>query len=427
MPFFQYQATDKHGRQVGGTLQAASLDEASRALAVQGFQVSSLVDPSLIANSPVARPIPQERPSPVQMRSPSKAAMGEPRKTKYTKDAEVYFLFSQLASYAKSGINPAQAFTEIASKQQRDDLKEALLFTASRVGEGGSIADCLAMYPYLFPPHAVGAVRAGETGGYLPEAFESVAKQADDSRRMRRWMVWLGWFAVGIPPVIPVGRALFKAVLGSWSVQDATGGTAPVASTVAAGFVKEITGPLGIVSLIVFATFATVALLWQTMKFRALRHRFALKLPTIGRRARAEAFASFTWHLGKLSHAAVPPRNAFQLAAETVPNLEIRGALEREGNRMTDRTKLSDALHGTKMLPYELAAMVQTGEVTGDVAGQLFNGARAQTEEFEHQSKYLTQRVGCWMSLLFFLVGPMVVMWLYRDFLLGLFDIFSQE
>ena len=434
MPFFQYQATDRRGLPVQGTVQANSLDEANRALAQQGYQVHGIRQPGSVTataptQTPPARPVSaSEQPLSRPVQVPARQARQEPiRKTRYSKESDLFFIFSQLSSYFKAGINPAQAFKEIGDKQRREDFREALLLVASRTGEGSSIADTLALYPYLFPPHVVGAVRSGETGGYLPEAMDGVAAQADSSRKMRRWMIWLGWFAIGIPPVIPIGKALFNAVLGSWKVQEQTGGTAPVAQTVLSGFLRELSGPLGILSLIVLAVFVAGAFVWQTVAFRELRHRLALMVPTIGKRAKAESFAAFTWTLSQLSRSGVSPRQSYLLAMETVPNLHIRNLLAEQGRQMTDRTKLSDALHATQMLPYELSAMVQTGEVTGDVAGQLMHGAIAQREEFEHQSKNLIQRVGCWMALLFFMVGPLVLMWLYRDFLLGLFDVFGQE
>ncbi|MBC8063785.1 MAG: type II secretion system F family protein [Chlorobia bacterium] len=425
MPFFQYQATDKQGNPIQGTVQAGTLDEANRALALQGFKVTGLRDPSVIAAPSVQTMAPPrslsfERPgvpAPVRVNSPTARPLGEARKTRYSQDKDIYFIFSQLAAYFKSGINPAQAFTEIGSKQQREDIKEAMLFVASRVGEGSGIADLLALYPFLFAPHVVGAVRAGEMGGYLPEALENIAAQADSSRKMRRWMVWLGLFAIGIPPVVPIGMALFNSVIASWDAQEASGGTAPVAATVGRGFVQELLGSLGVYSLIVFILFVVLAFSWQSMWFRRFRHKLALMIPTIGKRARAEGFAAFTWNLSNLAKAGIAPRQSFQLASETVPNLDIRLALENQWRHMNDQTKLSEALEGTKMLPHELSAMVQTGEVTGDVAGQLLNGARAQQQEFEHQDKNVKTRVGCWMLLLFFLVGPVLVAFLYGDFL----------
>jgi type II secretory pathway component PulF len=428
MPFFQYQATDRQGNPIQGTVQAGSLDEANRALAHQGFRVTSLRDPNVMAAPTTHAAAPPrtatfERPgapAPIRVNTPTARPLGEPRKTRYSQDKDIYFIFSQLASYFKSGINPAQAFTEIGSKQPRQDIKESLLLVASRVGEGSGIADILALYPYLYAPHVVGTIRAGEVGGYLPEAAENIAAQADSSRKMRRWMLWLGVCAAGIPPAIPIGQALFNGVLRSWDKQEATGGQANPMAALGEGFIKEITGPIGIFWLIGMILFVILLFCWQAMWMRRLRHKLALMIPTIGKRNRAESFAAFTWNLSNLSRAAIPPRQAFNLATQTVPNQKIRQALEEQGRQMTDQTKLSEALHGTKLLPYELAAMVQTGEVTGDVAGQLLQGAKAQQQELDHQHNQTKMRVGCWVALLGVCVGPLVIMWLYRDFMLGL-------
>ncbi len=430
MPFFQYQATDKQGNPIQGTVQAGSLDEANRALALQGFKVTGLRDPNIVAPAPPRQSPIIERPgvpAPIRVNTPMARPLGEPKKTRYSQDKDIYFIFSQLSAYFKSGVNPAQAFTEIASKQPRQDIKESLMLVASRVGEGSGIADILSLYPYLYPPHVVGAIRAGETGGYLPEAAENVAAQADSSRKMRRLMVFLGICAIGIPPAIPIGQALLNGVLRSWDAQEATGGQAPVAGTLWSGFVKEITGPLGITWLIAFVLFVILAFAWQSMRVRRIRHRLALAAPAFGKRSKAESFAAFTWNLSNLSKAAVPPREAYNLAAKTVPNQHIREALEAQGRQMTDKTKLSEALAGTKLLPYELGAMVQTGELTGDVAGQLLNGARAQQQEFESQNRYAKIRVGVWVVMLGTCIAPLVFTWLYRDFLLELINKLTGE
>jgi type II secretory pathway component PulF len=428
MPFFQYLATDRQGNSVQGTLQAATFDEASRALVRQGFQVTSLRDPGQMAGPPVqpAPPMEVRNRAPVQIQSLANRPEPAPVKTRYTKDADIYFLFNQLASYFKAGINPAKAFADIGAKQKRQDIREALQYISARTTEGGSIADHMERYPYLFPPHVVGTVRAGETGGYLPEAMDSIAHQADASRKLRRLMAFLGWTALGIPPIIPLGKAFFNAVLSTWKVQDASGGTAPVAPALWKGFVEQMTTPFFFLWMVAFAVFVVFAFVWQSLKVRLARHRMALSVPAIGKRAKAESYSAFTWNLANLSRAAIPPRQAFVLAADTVPNQHLRERLQEQGRRMTDQTKLSDALEATNLMPYELSMMVQTGEVTGDVAGQLFQSAQAQQEEFEHRDRDVKSRVGCWMLLLFFAVGPAVLFWLYRDYLLGLFDVLAE-
>jgi general secretion pathway protein F len=431
MPFFQYLATDRQGNAVQGTLQAATFDEASRALMRQGFQVTSLRDPNQMAQ-PSAYVPPQvevrhQSPAPIQIHGPASQSVGEPVKTRFTKEADIYFLFNQLSAYFKAGINPAQAFNEIGKNQRREDIRDAMLYIGARVTEGGSIADHMARYPYLFPPHVVGTVRAGETGGYLPEAMDSIANQADSSRKMRKLAIWLGWTAIGIPPIVPLGQAFFNAVLGTWGAQEASGGTTPVFPELVRELAKQIASPFFIGWMVSFVLFVVAAYVWQSLKVRQLRHRLILGVPAIGNRAKAESFTAFTWNLANLSRAAIPPRHAFLLATDTVPNVHVRERLALQGARMSDKTKLSDALEATGMLPFEVHAMVQTGEVTGDVAGQLFQGAQSQKEEFDYRDREVKNRIGCWMALLFFAVGPFVLFWLYRDYLLGLFKVILGE
>jgi type II secretory pathway component PulF len=273
----------------------------------------------------------------------------------------------------------------------------------------------------------VGAIRAGETGGYLPEAAENIAAQADSSRKMRRWMIWLGLTAAGIPPAIPIGQALLNSVLKSWDVQEATGGQAPVAQTVWQGLLREFASPFFITWMVALALFVVLLFFWQSMGMRRLRHKLALLVPTIGKRAKAESFAAFTWNLSNLAKAGISPRQSYLLAMETVPNARIRDALADQGLRMTDQTKLSEALHRTNLLPHEVSAMVQTGEITGDVAGQLFQVAKAQQDELDHQHKNTKVRVGVWVAMLGLCGAPLAFFWLYRDFMLGLIQKLTGE
>lgn len=346
--------------------------------------------------------------------------MDTPRKTPYSKEAEIYFVTSQLASYFKAGIAANRALKEVGDKQRNPHLKEALHLAAARATEGSNLASTFALYPYLFPRYVVGGIRAGETGGYLPEALQRVADQADSSRKMRRWMVWLGWAVVGLPPIIPIGKAFFNSVLSTWKVQDESGGTAPVGPALWSGFVQELSSPYMIAWLIACVLFVGAVFVWQSMRFRPLRQRMVLGVPAVGKRARSESFANFTWHLANLSHAAISPRQAYLLAADTAPNDHVYEKLMSEGRRMTDQSKLSETLERTGLLPWELSAMVQTGETTGDVAGQLFAGAQSQQEELVQRDRDVKNRVMLWMFLVVFVIAPVVVIYVYGDFLQGL-------
>ena len=99
-----------------------------------------------------------------------------------------------------------------------------------------------------------------------------------------------------------------------------------------------------------------------------------------------------------------------------MPNQAIRASLLDQGHKMTEQTKLSEALFNTRMLPEEYAPMVQTGEITGDIPGQLMNASRMSQEDYTFQDKASKGRIGCWILLLTFGVGMLLIYAMYGQF-----------
>lgn len=427
MPFFQYTATNSQGQQIQGSVQAGSLDEANRALTLQGFRVAQIHDARQapvaaapippVAQAPSLRsepPRPQTS-APVRVNMPAAKPLGHPVKTKLGTDKDTYFYFAQLAGYLRTGINPSQAFADVGNRTRRDDYREAFQRVSKNVIEGGSIADTLSLYPYLFPPHVAGTVRAGEVGGYLPDALQAISDQADSSRKFRRWFVWLGLAALSVIVCYPILKVFFDGALKTWDAQEKAGGMAPGMKTYTSEMwtVLKWVGPITLIAAIIGIV---LGFIWQSMRFRETRHRLALMVPTVRKRAKSESFAAFAWHLSNLAHAGIPPNRAWELASDTVPNQAIRESLIEQQGRMTEHTKLSEALFNTRMLPDEYAPMVQTGEITGDVPGQLMQASKMSQDEFALQDKASKARIGCWILILTFGVGMLLIYAMYGQF-----------
>jgi len=426
MPFFQYTATNSQGQQIQGSVQAGSLDEANRALSLQGFRVAQIFDARQAPAQTIAAPMPptlraeaarpQQAPPPTRVNMPAPKPMGHPVKTKLGTDKDNYFLFSQIAGYLNTGINPSQAFNDVAMRIRREDYRQAFQRVSRDVAEGGSIADTLSLYPYLFPAHVAGTIRAGEVGGYLPEAVSAISDQADSSRKLRRWFVWLGLAALSVIVCYPILKIVFDGTLRTWDAQEKAGGTAPGTATFMQEMWVVLKWPVGPITLIVAIICVILAFVWQSMRFTELRHRLALSVPTVRKRTKAESFAAFAWHMSNLSRTGIAPLRTWMLAADTVPNQAIRASLLDQGHKMTEQTKLSEALFNTRMLPEEYAPMVQTGEITGDIPGQLMNASRMSQEDFTFQDKASKGRIGCWILLLTFGVGMLLIYAMYGQF-----------
>lgn len=413
MRFFSYRAIDSRGSTAEGTIQAASADDARRLLTGGGLKVVGLHEVGGAAPRPAATPAPRGAPAPgtapsvrPQTNRPvstpvvSAAAQAPVKQTVRTlmgTDKERFFLFSQLAAAYRAGITPYQALQEI-SRRTAQKYQPALIYAADRVRDGGSLADALEPYVDLFPDHAIGCVRAGETGGFVPEALEEVSRQAEEAHKFKRWFFWIWFLAVNALLSIPGMWMTTRGMLRGWEIIDAKGGetNGPAFKEVFTGFYQSFTGIWGWLTL---AFFIEVALLYwylRSRRTRPFRHRMGMLIPTFGRRAKHEGFARFSWAMSRVSRGGTPPARAWQLAVETVPNMTLREPLLDISRRLHGNEKLSDIVASARLFPDEYVPIIATAEYTGDIPGALDNLSRASGGEFFAAQNYAKARGGCW-------------------------------
>jgi len=97
--------------------------------------------------------------------------------------ADVAEGISNLASLLEAGL-PLDRSLEIAARSAgRADVAAALSEAREEIRAGGRFADALHRHPRLFPPVAVGLIRAADRGGHLPEAIRRVADTWNETRR----------------------------------------------------------------------------------------------------------------------------------------------------------------------------------------------------------------------------------------------------
>ena len=401
MPSFRYIASDQRGQAAEGYVDAASLTEAAKLVAARGLRVSQVVAAAPPARQTAAAPAsPKLAPAPAPpTAAPAQAGHHPLVRTRRGSDKSLFFIFSQLAAYARSGVNPMQAAADLSSRIRHPGYAQALGDLAGMAREGGRMSDVFARYPDLFPPHVAGTVRTGEEAGALPESLERVARQADASHKLGRLVRWLGVLALMVVLMTPLGIAAAKGGVASWDMQELTGGQAPGFQN----FLAEV-GKVFVWLLPVCAGLFLVAWLlrlsWMSLSNQERRHSALLRIPTIGKRAKVESVAAFGWALAALARTGMSPRMSWDTAASAVPNLEVRRRLEEVGIRMGHGTKLSDALAATNLLPEEYGMVVETGEMTGGISAALQDANRMTEQELASLETRARARMGCWMLLI---------------------------
>lgn len=390
MPLFHYKGTDRDGHAIDGNLQAADLDQAAYLLRERGYRLSALQ--ALGDFAPVPPPIDLASPQALPVSSPTSTTVTV--STQPASDKDRYFVFAQLAEQIRAGISPAEACKTVAQHLYHEGLKQSLLEMARGAEHGQALSDRMARYPDLYPAGAVGMVRAGEMGGFLPDALLEVSEHAGRAHKFKRsfWYVWL----IGINAVISIPLVLLvtRAMLATWRAMDGT--TASYGDALRQSYLQKLLWPWGPLAVLAIGGTFYLRSLLGSRRFEAFRHRLGLRWPVFGARARHESVSAFTQTLSRLSRAGLSPARSWSLAADAVPNLEMREKLIETGRRMGDGSKLSDAAHASGLFPQEYASILATGEMIGDVPGALQRLADVSRGEYEAAQTYAKVRGGCW-------------------------------
>lgn len=425
MPQFRYRALNSQGHELEGTLSATDANAAVVQLSRQGLRLKSIEEGvSAVQASPpvVARPVPAQaqpyRPvaSAAQRQQPSAGpAFGEKPSRRATYNDRQFF-FAQLGGLLRSGISPADALHTILARSNQDKFRNEFNDMAAMCAGGMSLSDAMAHYPNMFPRGVVGAVRAGETGGYLPDACESLSIQQKETRRIFNMfsilMIALPWtlFLTYLAAVIAFGiDKAFQPLLDN-----------PQGGTFEEGVSGALKGFVTVLFLLTVASGIAMYFLGRSRRFRAFRHRVGIAMPMFKRRALNENLSHFSYHLGKLAKSGLSPFASWRLAAQAVPNEAYSARLMQMSENLSEQTRLSELLYRSKLFPHETAQLVQTGEMTGDLPGALDQVMEFGREREKQANLYIGMKAGCWTLLVFTVGGMVVLMVMYVTYLMNL-------
>jgi len=405
MPFYLYSAFDAAGKQLEGTIQAQTANEALHSLITRGFKKPRIVGEKSAAVPSVAparqvAPISQAT-SHVQINVPVAAPAPHIHRSRKSSDRERFFLFAQIADQLRAGINPAQTFGELARTYKQQKFRQSLAMVANAAAEGRPISDVLALWPDLYPDHVVGLIRAGETGGFLPDAAATVSEQAFNAHKFKRfhWWIWLvAVNSIAIPMVFMLRHSMLAMFDAASAAPDERTGTRDVYAAMGKTFLWWLPILIGLVVVALVLRY-----IFSTRGVRKFRHEVGLRMPILGGRARNESVTVFTWVLSKLAKSGVPPNRSWQLAVDSVPNIAMQERLRRAGVMMNEGSRLSDVVFGSNLFPEEYAPAIATGELTGDISGALDRLSQVSKTEFDAgtvKSKAFTGSLGCTAMLI---------------------------
>jgi general secretion pathway protein F len=378
MPAFAYQALDATGKTQRGVLQGDT------ARAVRG----SLRERGL---SPLSVEEVRER---AARRRGAFSSRG-------LSAVQLALLTRQLSTLIGAGLPIDEALAALSEQAENERQRGLTMSLRARVMEGASLAQALGDFPESFPEIFRATVAAGEQSGRLESVLDRLADYAEARDALKQKML----AALAYPLLLSLVAIAVVTGLLTWVVPQIVGvfqnlhQTLPLATRVLIG-VSEFLRSWGwaILALLVMAVVAVrVALRSEAMRRRW--HGWLLRLPLVGRLARAANTARATRTLALLAGSAVPLLDALGIAAQVVPNLPMREALKRAAFKVREGSAFSRALGESGLFPPVALRLIASGERSGELPRMLEEAALQQQRELDR-----------WLTALTAVLGPAVIL-----------------
>jgi len=237
----------------------------------------------------------------------------------------------QMATMISAGLSLLRALSILSAQTENKKLAGILQRVTVDVENGGSLSDAFAKHPVDFPPLMINMIRAGETGGFLEGALESLAVNYEKESKLRSAiksamaypvMVLIMSFVAVILMllfIVPVFRDMF----------DGLGGSLPVPTQVLVTISENMWWITPLLAIAIIAG----SVWWRANKntdaLRRVMDPLKLKMPVFGQLVRKIAIARFTRNFANMISGGVPILTSLNVVGETSGNWVIAQATQR--------------------------------------------------------------------------------------------------
>jgi type IV pilus assembly protein PilC len=244
----------------------------------------------------------------------------------------------------------------------------------------------------VFPALMVDMVRAAEVSGdldaVLGQAGRHIEREAAARRRIRAAMTYPA-VVLAMAMLIAVGMVAFVMPQFRDLFREYHAGL-PAAVRLMLGVSDALRDHAVMIALGALVAVLVLGRVLRTDSGGMARDRLVLRLPLVGRMARAAAVERFCRTLSDMLVAGVPITQIFPVIIATTGNRVYRRALRDVAAQMTVGDGFSRPLRSTGLFPPMVTQMIRVGEETGTLDVHLAEASQMYGEELEYRIKRLT-------------------------------------
>jgi type IV pilus assembly protein PilC len=361
MAKYGYEAINKAGKEVKGSMDATNEDEVKSKLRGQGLTVVSIKSQNILTQD-------------IDLQ-----IGGYPS----TRDLSV--MCRQFVSMNKAGVTIMETLRMLCEQTENKRLKDALNEVRIGIEKGDTLAQALSEHPKIFPSLMINMVAAGEASGTLHIALERVSTQLEKSSKTQALVKKAMIYPIAILIVsLMVTVVMLVVVIPNYESMFADLGTELPAIT---KFYVALSNGLINYWFIVIPIFA--AMIFGVIAFsktdpgKYFFGKLALRIPVLNNMTVKSASAQMARTLGTLLGSGVSLVEATNIVSGIVGNVYFKDALKNAADEVSIGMPLSRPLEECGLFPPMVYHMLRIGEESGNTEEMLDKLADYYDEEVE--------------------------------------------
>jgi general secretion pathway protein F len=326
----------------------------------------------------------------------------------------------QLATLVSSGLTLDKSLSISIKISEGDAIKKTLADIRGKVQGGSTLADALAQHPAVFSKLYINMIRAGEAGGVLGAILlrlsDFLEKNQEFKNTVRSASIYPFFLLlVGLGAVI----VIFTVVLPKFADIFEELGQLPLPTLILLGISNVLQSYwwaiiVGIVGLVL-----AFNLYLKNEKGRLKWDAMVLKLPLVGSLIRKIETARFSLTLSTLLNSGVPILNALLIVRAILGNSVMAKSLENLHQGLKGGKGISGPLQKAGVFPAMAIHMITVGEETGSLDRMLEKVSQTYEKEVELAVKGLISLI----EPLMILIMAMVIGFIVIAILMAVFSI----
>jgi len=346
MGAYTYQAVDNKNKEVKGTLNAHTLEDAEGQVREMGLY-------------------------PISVQGKAKGQGFISLSRKITKK-DLLGLTIQLHLMFTAGLPLLQSLQNIAEQEKNPRFKEVIGDICKRIETSGSFSEAIAAHPKVFPPLYVGAVRAGESGGTLAEVLEELALSLEKQDELQSELKQALMYPMMIMCVMSCVTGFYAFYLMPKMMKMVVEMGAPIPFYTAAiqWIVNTIMGLWIPIIVLFFGGLIGVLIYRKTESGAYTLSYMKLKFPLFGAVIQKSVLCNFVHYLSLLLRTGFGLLPSLDLVKGTIGNRSIVRAIETIQERIRRGESFANSMTGLPF-PSFMVTMIGLGEETGKVPEQL--------------------------------------------------------